>query len=219
MRKRVVGKWTLRWARGPGKQSGVLALCAIAIAALPFIALLRPECRGDLFDCGSSWDQILMLPRIVAMPALLLAPVLAGSWWAQHRHARVDDRYFAALETSDTPERPPGEIDKTPLESDLVKRTLRSTGRGALLGAIGIGALGITPVALRACDPVPTGSGLPVCQGAAGWTDLIMAFQVWGLLAFGLLWALILYTRSTSVRVEGLPEKRRRFRMMRMARS
>ena len=163
MRKRVVGKWTLAWAEGAGRQSGSLALSALALAALPFIALIRPECRGDLFACGSDWDAILMLPRLVALPALLLVPVFVGSWWAQRSHARVDDRFFAALKTSVVPEKPPGELDRSPLQNDLVKRTLKATSRGALLGAVAVGALGLTPIALRACDPVPTAARLPAC--------------------------------------------------------
>jgi hypothetical protein len=215
MRRRGnIGATTLRWARGPGTQSGVWALSALAIAALPLIALLRPECRGNLLACDSEWDQILMLPRLAFGPAAVTALVMTGSWWAQRRNAAVDDRYFAALENADQPDAPPGHFDAPPLNQDLVKRTLRGAALGAFIGTLGAIGLAMTSLGRRACDPwaMQAPTGLAVCSRVADWTDLIVAFELWVVVALSGLACVVWYTRSTSITVIGIPKKRRKLR-------
>ncbi len=211
---RKLGRNTLRWAQGPGRQSGFLALNALAIGAMPFIALLRPECQTEILVCSTGWDRILFLPRVLFLPAILAFCLMAGSWWAQRRHARVDRGYFARLVPADQPEIPPGHFDATPLEQDLVKRTLRGLAAGSLVAAIAIAAFAFTPIALRSCDPwASKTSQLLVCQTAGQWADMAIAFEVWIVLALAALGALVFYTRSTSIRVVGLPARRKRFRL------
>lgn len=208
--QRRVGGWTLRYAQGPGRQSGILLLSAVAIALLPFTALMRPDCGGNLLGCASSWDAVLLVPRILFLPAAVAAILLAGTWWAQWRHAPVEKRYFAQLATSSRVERPPGHFDATPLEQDLIKRTLRGLAAAGLVATGAIGSLAFTTLALRSCDPwTMRGTGLAPCDSTAGWTDLVVAFEIWGLLALLALSTLVWFTRSTSVRVD-LPKRRRR---------
>ncbi len=211
---RKLGRTTLRWAQGPGRQSGFLALNALAIGALPFIALLRPECQTEVLGCSTAWDRILFVPRILFLPAIMAFFVMAGSWWAQRRNARVDRGYFARLVPADQPEIPPGHFQATPLEQDLIKRTLRGLAAGALVATIIMVGFAFTPFALRACDPwTMESTGLNACQTAGQWADMALAFEVWILMLGGALAALVLYTRSTSIRVEGLPTRRKRFRI------
>lgn len=209
MRKRV-GRSALRFAQGPGRQSGAWAACAAAVAGLPFLALLAPGCNA-LLHCTDTWDAILMVPRLLFMPAVLMATMLTGSWWAQRRHARVDRVFFTSMDArSDQPDRPPGDLDKQALEQDLAKRTLRGMGQGALLGTVALVPIVLTPVALRRCNPWDLGGALPVCSDPAGWTDMLLAFEVWGTLVAGGVGALMLITRSTSIHPRGLPRPRRR---------
>lgn len=218
MRKRI-GQLTLRFAKGPGRQSGVWAACAAALAGLPFLALLAPGC-ADVLTCSPTWDRIFFVPRLLFMPAVLATMLLLGSWWAQHRHARVDRAFFTGLDArSDQPDRPPGEFDTSLLEKDLAKRTLRGTGQGALLGAGLLAPLLFTTVALRRCNPwTMSGSGLPTCSDPAGWTDMVLAFEVWGTLITGLVWGIVLLTRSSSIHAQVLPKRPRRF-LARLSRS
>lgn len=212
MMRRRVGAWTLRWARGPGRHSALWALNAFAIAALPALSMLEPACRADFLGCSGRIDVTLMVPRLLALPALLVGFVMLGSAHAQRKHAHIDRDYFARLENADHPDIPPGHFEAQPLEQDLTKRTLRGISAGALIGSLALTPLFLTRVALRSCDPWATSrpTGLQVCSDMAGWTDLGLAMETVSLVAFGLLASLVCYSRSTSITVEGLPRRRRR---------
>ncbi len=208
MRKQV-GRLALRFARGPGRQSGAWMASAASLAGIPFLALILPGC-ASLAECGNAWDQVLFLPRLMFMPAVVVTLMMFGSWWAQRRHARVDTRFFTALDArSDQPDRPPGEFDTARLDADLAKRTLRGLGQGAMAGGVAVGTLVMTRIALRRCDPWSLErSALPVCQDTAGWTDMLLAMEVWSVAVTALLLGFVWIVRSTSI-VTGLERRRR----------
>lgn len=206
---RPLGAWTLRFARGPGRQSGLWAISFAALAALPALALLQPACASDGFTCTPSWNRLFFVPRLLMVPAALGALLMFGAWRAQRSHARVERRYFERLVAAEEPDIPPGHFEAKPLEQDLVKRTLRGLALGAVLGTILLGAAVATPIGWRACDPIPSNSGLAPCSTALQWTDALLAFEVVGFLLVAGTAAIVFYTRSTSIRVEGLPKRRR----------
>lgn len=194
------GQRTLRWAQGPGRQSLFWALVAAAIACLPFLDLVRPSC--DTASCEQAWNRVFFLPNLVFIPAVLAICILVGSAFAQWNHARFDLRFWAAFEPGDDPAIPPGHLRPVELEHDLLHRSMRWLGLGAL-GAVGVFAyFASTAIGRRACDPwrfdPPT--GLQVCQGPAQWSDLLIAFEVWLFITLGSIYGLVMLAGSRRFR-------------------
>lgn len=187
--------WTLRWALGPGRQSGLLALNAVAVAAIPFLYGLRP-CTDAA--CTTLWDRLFFVPNLLFIPAIAASFWLWGSWRAQRGHQRAQKRYFAGLEPRERPDIPPGHVQPAHLDRDLARRTLRHTALGALLAAGALALLGNwNGIGLRRCDPLDFSwqTGLARCVTAREWVDALVAFQVWGFLGLSLLAAAVLAWR------------------------
>lgn len=197
--KRAVGSWTVRFARGVGRQSGILGINALLLAALPFLDLVRPACVTA--DCAQAWDRLLFLPRILYLPMMSLGLVLLGSWIGQRRHAKVRERFETSRDLrAEAPEAPPGSAPTRMLDRDLARRTLRGLSLGALAATAALAPFTLTAIARRRCDPWPIrNSGLQVCQDSLGWADMLVAYEVWGLLVASMLASLLWYTRSTAI--------------------
>lgn len=205
----VDGKgWSLRWATGLGRQSGFLALNAVAVAGVPFLYGLRP-CTDDA--CTSLWDGLFFVPNLLFIPAIAASLWLCGSWRAQRGHERTRKRFFSELEPRERPEVPPGHMEPPHLERDLVRRTLRGVSLGSFLAALILAVIGSGPwgIGLRRCDPMDFSwhTGLARCDSASGWADALIAFQVWTVLVLSLLAALMLALRARRYR-EPRPEPR-----------
>ena len=195
------GRRTLRWAQGPGRQSGLWAFAAAAVAALPFLDAVRPVCRGATASlCQQGWERFFFLPNLFFIPAVLLICVAIGSWIAQRLHARHDKRFYAALDDRD-PEIPPGHHRPPDLERDLIRRTMQWVAFGALVAAGSFAYFAMTPIGRRACDPWSLkASSLQVCQGAAQWSDALIAYETWLFLVAAVLWAGLLLVRARRFR-------------------
>jgi len=194
---RKVGNLTRRWAEGPGKQSGLWALSALALAAMPMLHGVRATCGGEVV-CQQGWDKLFFLPNLLFVPAILAVGMLCGSWAAQRLHGRRDKRFYAALEVREFPDIPPGHMRPVELERDLVRRTMRWAALGAL-AAVGVFVyLAMTPFGRRACDPwrFKSYTGLEVCEGPAQWLDALVAYEVWLFVAVGALLALAMLARA-----------------------
>ncbi len=187
--------WTVRWSTGLGRQSGLLALNAVAIVIIPFLYGLRP-CQGAA--CTTLWDRLFFVPNLLFIPAIAAAFWLWGSWQAQRRHAGFERRLFANMTPQEVPEIPPGHVQPPGLERDLARRTLRWMALGAFFASIGLAALGSwNGIGRRRCDPLDFRweTGISRCSSAGEWVDALVAFQVWGFMTLSLLAALVFLWR------------------------
>ncbi len=203
----------LRWADGPGRESGSWLLVAAAVASIPFLNLLRPPCSTA--ECISDWDKVFFVPKLLFIPALLAVGVLAGSWIAQRLHGRTHKRFHATLEDRDAPDIPPGHFRAKEMERDILRRSYTWMGIGsASMAGVFVFFTGTT-IGRRTCDPwrfsQPTGLG--VCNSPGGWSDMLMAYQVWLMVlvaAIAGLWMLIQSRRYVDRSKRRLPFGRRK---------